>query len=81
MTPTAPIPLGRSSKSCLKRADRSKLAKNRTQAMQLMSKIPPDFPKADLTRAARVMSGLDRTRPAAWRSLLRLLLAMGKGPR
>ena len=44
--------------------------------MRIAARLPDDFPKADLTRVARLMAGLDRAKPAAWRSIIRLAGAM-----
>lgn len=56
----------------LARARREMVAPKREEAMRLMSKLPPDFPKATLLRAARFMVGLDRGRPTTWLAILRL---------
>ena len=56
----------------LARADERTVASKREGAIKIGAKLPDDFPKADLTRVARLMAGLDRLSPAAWWSLLRL---------
>lgn len=59
----------------LGRANAAKLTVNRNKAMALMAKLPADFPKQDLLRAARFMAGLDLARPASWLALGRLVRA------
>ena len=44
--------------------------------MRIAARMPKDFPKADLTRVARLMAGMDRAKPASWLSLARLATAM-----
>lgn len=63
-------------KTLLARADPATVGPNREKAMEMMVKIPPDFSKVDLTRAARFMAGLDRLSPRTWLSLGRLVAAM-----
>ena len=60
----------------LARADRETVTRNRVDAMKLLKRMPQDFSKPDLVRAARFMVGIDRGRPASWLSLLRLGWAM-----
>ena len=60
----------------LERADSGTVGRNRDGAMRLMARMPVDYSKRDLVRAARFMAGLDRTRPASWLAVLRLGLAM-----
>ncbi len=60
----------------LARADRATVEAKREEAMGMMVKMPPDFPKPDLVKAARFMAGLDRGRPATWAALARLGWAM-----
>jgi len=59
----------------LGRANAAKLTANRNKAMALMAKLPANFPKQDLLRAARFMAGLDMARPASWLALGRLVRA------
>lgn len=63
-------------KTLLARANYATVAPNRHKAMEMMLKIPSDFSKVDLTRAARFMAGLDRVSPKTWLSLGRLVAAM-----
>lgn len=58
------------------RADAAKLRTNRDQSMELMTKIPENFPKQDLVRVARLMVGLDRFKPTTWLAALSLGAAM-----
>ena len=60
----------------LARADVRTVGRKREGAMRIAARMPDDFPKAVLTRVARLMAGLDRTKPAAWASLARLVAAM-----
>ena len=62
----------------LARADERTVASKRESAIRVGAKLPDDFPKADLTRVARLMAGLDRFSPAAWGSLMRLAVVMLK---
>ncbi len=60
----------------LERADSRTVTRKRDGAMRIAAKMPDDFPKADLTRVARLMAGMDRAKPANWLSLARLATAM-----
>ena len=62
----------------LARADERTVASKRESAIKIGAKLPDDFPKADLTRVARLMAGLDRFSPTAWWSLMRLAMVMLK---
>ena len=57
-------------------ADPRTVVRKREGAMKIAAKLPDDFPKPDLTRVARLMAGLDRAKPEAWRSFIRLAGAM-----
>jgi len=59
----------------LGRANAARLTVNRNKAMALMAKLPADFPKQDLLRAARFMAGLDLARPGSWLAVGRLVRA------
>lgn len=61
------------------RARHDALGRQRAQAMQLMRKLPSDFPKPVLLRVARLMAGLDRAHPASWLALARLAWALRPG--
>ena len=63
-------------KALLARAEQTMVAPNREKAMEMMVKIPTDFSKIDLTRAARFIAGLDRLHPKSWLSLGRLVIVM-----
>ena len=65
----------------LGKADHASVVRNREQAMKMMVKMPADFPKRDLTRAARFMAGLDRMDPATWRAVATLGWALLRGGR
>ena len=60
----------------LERADPRSVSRKREGAMRIAAKMPDDFPKADLTRVARLMAGLDRAKVANWLSLARLAKTM-----
>jgi len=60
----------------LARADRHAAARRRDLAMQIMAKLPPNFPVPDLVRAGRLMNGLDRLSPRSWLAMLWLAIAM-----
>lgn len=64
----------------LARAKRESVAPKRQEAMELMARLPPNFPKATLLRAARLLAGLDRTRPGSWSAVLRVALVMARRP-
>ncbi|MFX1681417.1 NAD(P)-binding domain-containing protein [Mitsuaria sp. CC2] len=58
------------------RADLDSLGRKRDEAMQLMRKLPADFPKAELLQVARLMAGLDQGRIRSWMALGKLGLAL-----
>ena len=60
-------------------ADPRTVARKREGAMRIAARLPDAFPKTDLTRVARLMAGLDRARPEAWGSAIRLAGAMLSG--
>jgi hypothetical protein len=60
----------------LKRADRKTAARNREQAMEILAKIPPNFPAQDLVYASRFSIGLDALRPRSWFAMLHLGIAI-----
>ncbi len=59
-------------KRLLERSDPNTLASKREGSVKIGAKLPANFPKADLTRVARLMAGMDRARLASWLSLVRL---------
>ena len=63
-------------KRILDHADPNTVASKRDGSVKIGAKLPADFPKADLTRVARSMAGMDRAKPASWLSLARLAGAM-----
>lgn len=64
----------------LARAKSETLVPKRKEAMKLMARLPADFPKGTLLRAARFMAGLDRTNLGSWSAVLRVALAMARRP-
>jgi predicted dinucleotide-binding enzyme len=64
----------------LQRADRVKAIAARDKAMNVMSKIPLNFPVEDLVRASRFSVGLDAWNPKSWMAMLRLGYAMVRTP-
>lgn len=60
----------------LARARRETVTSKREGAMKLMARLPSNFPKVTLLRAARFMAGLDRRKPANWLAVLRLASAL-----
>lgn len=64
----------------LARAKRDSVALKRQEAMKLMARLPPNFPKGTLLRAARFMVGLDRTNPSSWLAMLRIAAVMARRP-
>lgn len=64
----------------LARARRETVTPKREEAMKLMTRLPPDFPKATLLKAARFMAGFDRSKPANWLAMLRLISVMTRRP-
>ena len=63
-------------KRILDRADPNTVASKRDGSVKIGAKLPADFPKADLTRVARIMAGMDWAKPTSWLSLARLAGAM-----
>ncbi len=69
-------PTGKELLILLGRADRKAAAGKRDQAMQIMAKLPPNYPVPDLVRAGRFTNGLDRLSPRTWLAMLRLGFAL-----
>ena len=64
----------------LARAKRETVTPKRQEAMKLMARLPQNFSKATLLKAARFMAGLDRGKPATWLAMLRLAAVMARRP-